>query len=73
MADPLDMPATQLEIMADRILIASIGKALVKKGLITHSDIASELSGTIQALDGKKGSELLAAELKNILGSVLTW
>jgi hypothetical protein len=48
MTSPLDtVPATQLEIFGTREMITALGKALIKKGVISHSDVVSELSAKI--------------------------
>ena len=76
MTIPLDtLPATQLEIFATREMITALGKALVKKGVISHSDVASELSATIQGIEqtGPRGYPHLTGELKNILRVVVAW
>ncbi|AIQ88717.1 hypothetical protein [Methylobacterium oryzae] len=46
----------------------------MKKNVLSASDIASELSGMIQALEanGNENPDLIA-ELKHILGAVVTW
>ena len=52
MTSPLDtVPAAQLEIFGTREMITALGKALIKKGVISHSDAASELSTTIQGIE----------------------
>lgn len=71
MSSPFSQTATQAEIVATRAMVAAVGKALVKKGVITHSDVASELSTFIQGSAGM--DPLLEAELKEILGVVLGW
>ena len=72
MSNPLNMQSTMLETMADRALIQAIAKALIAKGHISAGDIASELSKNIQDYQAV-GNSMLATELKNILGSVVTW
>ena len=73
MTSPLDAPATQLEILTTRALITALGRALVKKGVVSHSDVASELSAVIQAVDKPGADRLFIAELKTILGAVVDW
>ena len=76
MTSPLDtVPATQLEIFGTREMITALGKALVKKDVISHSDVASELSATIQGIEqsGPRGYPHLIPELRNILGVVVGW
>lgn len=76
MTSPLDtVPATQLEIFGTREMITALGKALIKKGVISRSDVASELSATIQDIErsGPRGYPHLIPELRNILGVVVGW
>ena len=70
MSDPFDIPATLREIVATRALVTALGQALVKKGVISHADVASELSPVIQGL---RADDPLATELKIILEAVLGW
>lgn len=74
MANALNDASTNLDNIGSRTLITCIGKALVKKNVLSASDIASELSGMIQALEanGNENPDLIA-ELKHILGAVVTW
>jgi len=51
-------------------MVTALGQALVKKGVISQSDVASELS---QLIHGLRADDPLAAELKIILGAVLGW
>ena len=72
MSSPLDMPATHLDILTTRAMITALGHALVKKGVVSNTDVATELSAIIQAMDEAR-SPLLLAELKLILGTIQGW
>lgn len=63
------------DILALNILVTAIGKALVKKGILTNQEVIFELNDFIRPLTsrGDAHSKLIVAEIKNLTKSVKDW
>ncbi|QDH15091.1 hypothetical protein [Oecophyllibacter saccharovorans] len=69
------MSTPELENALTRLYITAIGKALVKKGVLSIEDITSEMSGIRQEFEGRPDSRLqeIATSVGDLINAVQSW
>jgi len=67
--DGTDRPATEHDILVLTMHVTALGKALVTKGIITKN----ELNDQLLKMHVAAPTELLKAELLNIINKVKAW
>lgn len=72
-ATGLDRPATQGNLLGQGAMIAAIGKALVKSGVLGKDQILDELTAMIEGVEKGGGSSELSMDLRRMAHAVGNW
>ena len=69
----LDRPATQGNLLGQGAMIAAIGKALVKSGVLSKDQILDELASMIEGIEKAGGKTELSLDLRRMSHAVGNW
>lgn len=69
----LDRPATQGNLLGQGAMIAAIGRALVKSGVLGKDQILDELTTMIDGIEKADGQTELSMDLRRMAHAVGNW
>ena len=69
----LDRPATQGNLLGQSAMIAALGRALVRSGVLSKDQILDELASMIEGIEKPGGQTEVSVDLRRMAHAVSNW